>query len=261
MASAKHDKKSKAEKTSSKGSDFIFVKEDGLVDLVYGNGRFFTHLRRPYQFDFKKDWWLLAILLVAIELSIFVSQYFEMYFHTHVVPTLIAIVVSAYVGVKVARPLAGHLGIGYQARELKRVQGKVDVDEEMIESCQKRYLQLLLQQVLLLVLAVFLYSIFFFTARLYGVVTGLFIMTAFGMSRIMGNYPVYRTFMDTYHPSAISRVGKHGDDDHGPSSGEDDSVELARTDEPSDAASHADAEESTGEPVKRHLFRRPQPTD
>ena len=184
---------------------FIYVCKREDEEIVYSEGKFYVNVVKNHNFDIQKNWIYLFVLLVTIEGSIWLSQFFEEFLLNHKVVVIVAIVVSIYVALKLSRLLEKKLKIGYQREDLKKVRTSVDIDDEMVIECQKKYVSYTMKQVALLLFAAFLYSIFYFTFRLYGVICGMYMMTAFFLLRITSNYQVYREFMDIYNKKDIRK--------------------------------------------------------
>lgn len=177
---------------------YIFISKKDNEEIVYGNDRFYVNKAGTYEFDFRQNWYWMFILLVVTEGSIWLSQYVEAFFYQNKPIVLCLIVFSIYLAAKLANVLIQKLNLGYKREDLKRIRMDIAVDEDMVHSCQKQYVKYTLQEVGLALFAVLLYSIFFFTVRLYGLVCGMLIITAFCMIRQLSNYSVYRTFMQSY---------------------------------------------------------------
>jgi hypothetical protein len=177
---------------------YIFVyKKDGN-EIVYGNDRFYVNKQDSYEFDIRQNWIFLFILLVLTEGSIWLSQYVESFFYTNRMATIFCILLSIYFSKKISDLLIERLKLGYRRQNLKRVRTDMIIDDDMIHSCQKKYISYIFKELGLLVLAAFLYSIFYFTFRMYGLIFGMLIMTSFCMLRSLSNYPIYRKFIDSY---------------------------------------------------------------
>lgn len=177
---------------------YIFVYNKDGAEIVYGNDRFYVNKQYSYEYNIRQNWIILFILLVLTEASIWFSQYVEPFFYTNRMATIFCILLSIYFAKKISDILIDRLNLGYRRDNLKRVRTDVIVDDDMIRSCQKKYISYIFKELGLIIFAIFLYSIFFFTVRMYGLIFGMLIMTAFCMLRSLSNYPVYRKFIDLY---------------------------------------------------------------